>query len=500
MKSLNGNPVLRMGIGIFLLLSGCKTPKEAMSMKKSDILVNKGQFTYKRMALLEEELLAWPIMDLPLDSIPGISLKRAIQFIEGKKASPITVAILDSGTDVAHDGLQSYLWTNPQEIKGNKRDDDGNGYVDDVHGWNFLGEAYGAPYALTRLVARCEAECPRDMASDSFCRRCPDLQLEYEEAMTLAGERYAKIQKRFDESSASEQQKDYYGYILDQNRYHYNLYFDPREIIGDDVNDIDDRFYGNADVMPRAKSETHGTHVTGIVTQLTGRFTDAIRFIPVRSTPNGDEYDKDVALAIRYAVDNGAKVINMSFGKSYSENPGWVRDAILYAAERDVLLVHAAGNNGKDVDKEQRFPHDKDDNGNEISDNFINVGSITRFFNEALVSEFSNYGKENVDIFAPGSDIHSTLPNNAYGYQRGTSMAAPAVTAIAALVRSYYPKLTATEVKEILMESGVEVPFEVTVPRRPGEKLPFSELCRSGRILNAYNALLMAENKTRKKR
>lgn len=489
------NKIYKVVPGIFtiLLFLSCKSLQSTNAVIKQEAITNTGQLTYKRTALREEALVTWSQMDLLSDSIPGISLDRALQLVNGKQASTVIVAIMDSGTDITHKELQPYLWNNTKETTGNDKDDDGNGYTDDLHGWNFLGEAYGAPYALTRLVAKCKELCTTETATNAFCQECRELRIEYEAASAKAAKAYTQAQEWYNESEASEKQKAYYRYILDQSQYHYNFYFNPREIIGDDVKNLNDKQYGNANVKPRTQGEIHGTHVTGIVTQLTGQFTDQIRCMPIRSTPNGDEYDKDVALAIRYAVDNGAKVINMSFGKSYSEYPEWVQEAIQYAAKKDVLLIHAAGNERKNVDVSSIFPNDNGRNGKEISNNFVNVGAITRFFNEALVSDFSNYGRANVDLFAPGSNIHSTLPDNEYGYQQGTSMAAPAVAAVAALIRSYYPKLSAAQVKHILMESGIEVPFEVTVPGRSGEKLPFAEICKSGKILNAYNALLMAE-------
>lgn len=216
-----------------------------------------------------------------------------------------------------------------------------------------------------------------------------------------------------------------------------------------------------------------------------------VEIMSIRAVPNGDEYDKDVALAIRYAVDNGAKVINGSFGKSFSPHADWVRDAIKYASDNDVVFVHAAGNDSKDVDTEPNFP---DDNVNfkEISDTYIRVGSLTSKYGSKLVSSFSNYGKNNVDVFAPGSDIYSTVPENEYESASGTSMAAPAVAGIAALIRSYYPKLTAAQVKQVILESGLPITTKVVVGGDASNVKPFVELSKSGRIANAYNALILA--------
>ena len=211
----------------------------------------------------------------------------------------------------------------------------------------------------------------------------------------------------------------------------------------------------------------------------------------IRSTPRGDEYDKDVALAIRYAVDNGAKVINGSFGKSFSPHADWVRDAIKYASDNDVIFVHAAGNDSKNVDMEPNFP---DDNVNfiEISNTYIRVGSLAPKYGSKMVSGFSNYGKKNVDIFAPGSEIYSTVPENEYEFNGGTSMAAPAVAGIAALIRSQYPNLTAAQVKQVILDSGLPLTSKVVVGGDASNVKPFSDLSKSGKIANAFNALIMA--------
>ena len=218
-----------------------------------------------------------------------------------------------------------------------------------------------------------------------------------------------------------------------------------------------------------------------------------VKIMSVRAVPNGDEYDKDVALAIRYAVDNGAKVINTSFGKYYSPHSDWVRDAIAYAGQKDVLIVNAAGNEGIDLDKKDVYPNDAIGTGLEVANNFITVGSLDPVYGSKMVSSFSNYGKINVDVFAPGEDIYSTFPENEYESIGGTSMASPAVAGIAALIRSRYPNLTATQVKQIIVDSGLPLTTKVIVGGDANNVQSFSILSKSGRIANAYNALIMAE-------
>ncbi len=462
-------------IAALIFISSCTTLRPITDT--SDII-------YKQAALTEEEVKIWPFMDIRKDSIPGINLYGAYDFLKNREGIQIIAGVIDSGIDIEHKDLKKNVWINDDEISGNQVDDDQNGYVDDTLGWNFLGnkmyDMLYAPYAISRIVARHEYNQRKGIYNyDSLLQ-------EYEMRSTQVGEQYARF-TALDMSSVPEGTKKYFQHLEAQAMYHYNLYYDPREVyIGDDPHDWSDQDYGNPNIIGFKDKESHGTHVTGILAAISRNET----IIPIRTIPDGDEYDKDVALAIRYAVDNGAKVVNMSFGKGYSEHADWVQEAIQYAAVKDVLLIHAAGNDQKNIDLEDNFPSDNKD-GVEIANNVITVGATTRYFNEKLVSEFSNYGRQNVDIFAPGSHIYSTLPNNEYGFQQGTSMAAPAVAGVAVLIRSYYPELTAIHVKKIIMDSGIEVPFKVIVPGT-NEMKPFTELCQSGRILNAYNALLMA--------
>ena len=298
--------------------------------------------------------------------------------------------------------------------------------------------------------------------------------------------------------SALDQLTEIVDHYSNQLNAQYKVGFNGR-IAGDNPYDINDKGYGNGFVTGSKDTESHGTHVSGIVAASRNNgigmngVAHNVKIMALRAVPDGDEYDKDIALAIRYAVDNGAKVINMSFGKSYSPNAEWVYDAINYAAEKDVLLVHAAGNDGSDIDTAENFPNDSKDKLVEFANNVITVGAMTRHYDERLVASFSNYGKKNVDVFAPGLEIYSTFPKDSYESIQGTSMAAPEVAGVAALIRSYYPTLTASQVKKVLMDSGISYDGEVILPGSETEKVPFKDLSVSGKILNAYNALKMAE-------
>lgn len=293
--------------------------------------------------------------------------------------------------------------------------------------------------------------------------------------------------------------KEFYDFYEAQKKNkNYDLNFNGRAIVGDDPDNIKDAHYGNGIVIGEKDSESHGTHVSGIILGnrengigMQGVANNA-KLMSVRAVPEGDERDKDIALAIRYAVDNGAKVINMSFGKSFSPNKEWVFDAIKYAEKKDVLLVHAAGNDSEDIDTAHNWPNDSEDKVTEFADNMITVGAMSAKYNEHLPATFSNYGKKNVDIFAPGVQIYSTTPKNNYARFNGTSMASPEVAGVATLIRSYYPQLSASQVKHILMNSGTPITFKVTIPGKK-DKTTLSELSISGRVLNAYNAVVLAD-------
>ena len=517
----------------------------------------------KKEKLTETELQVWSHMDLQTDSIPGMSILKAYQFLEGKKGVSVIVAIADSGIDVEHEDLTGVVWVNPSEIAGNNKDDDKNGYVDDVHGWNFLGNKAGVmvradQLELTRIVKQGMDQFGSTKASEisDLDKAAFETYVKLKEkhskslnAHTLkiedlenTAKRIAQILQNFKEVKASlgkveltvENLKsarpesvllamkiadvvnmltnglsevevlDYKKQIIKEKTANeaskaYDLDFNARASLGDSLYNIADAFYGNNNVIGAKDFESHGTHVAGIVaaSRDNGKGVNGVanhvKIMAVRVVPDGDEHDKDVALGIRYAVDNGAKVINTSFGKAYSPNKKWVYDAIIYAAKKEVLIVNAAGNDGKDIDVEETFPNDSSDLIHEIADNVLTVGAMSLHYDEQLPATFSNYGKINVDVFAPGVGIYASYPNDAYESISGTSMAAPSVSGVAALVRSYYPMLSASQVKHILMNSGMKINFDVIKPGTEAERVPFSELSVSGRVVNAYNALKMAD-------
>jgi len=288
-----------------------------------------------------------------------------------------------------------------------------------------------------------------------------------------------------------------YEYFTTALNYGYNQEFDPRDIIGDNIDDPYERFYGNNDV--KGNFAFHGTHVAGIIaanrmngTGING-VADNVRIMVVRAVPNGDERDKDVANAIIYAVDNGARIINMSFGKRFSPDKKVVDKAVKYAESKGVLLIHGSGNNGHDTQENMHYPSKTITATGTNVNNWLEVGAVSWKGQEELVATFSNFGKTTVDIFAPGVDIKSTAPDQDYQKASGTSMAAPVTAGVAALVMSYFPGLSAEEVKDIILKSAVSYRSQkVNVPGKD-EQEKFGQLSQTGGVINAYEAVKLAQ-------
>lgn len=506
----------------------------------------------------------WQLLDPRKDSVYGVAVRKAYQeLLADKKPHQVIVAVIDSGVDTAQADLQGHIWTNPGEIAGNGVDDDKNGYVDDVHGWNFLGGKDGR--SVNKESSELEREYNRlqtrfGQVTDSASVKKKD-RPEYRYWLTLKQKRYqdsidnaqnyATVHKGLGRFLVLEQilqqhmnkdtlfladiqaldpgdndtlavAKEIVTRILENTGPHSSLeaflaegkdYMESlkqkleemdsnpnakrEEIVGDNPNDIDDNQYGNNDVT--GNFARHATHVAGIIAAVQDNqigmdgITNDVLIMPVKVVPNGDERDKDVALGIRYAVDNGAKVINMSFGKGYSPHKEWVDEAVRYAEKHDVLLIHAAGNDGTDNDSIPNYPNPFFLKSNKRADNFITVGASGPTNEDGhLAASFSNYGAKEVDLFAPGVNIFSTVPGNKYEYLSGTSMATPVVTGVAALLLEYYPQLSSRQIREILNKSVTPLDSVQVIKPGTNEQVPFNSLCISGGILNAYNALKMA--------
>lgn len=524
-----------------LILSGCGTPAIL-----STPIENIDTTPIKEVPLTTVEKQTWGHKDLIKDTIPGMSVDKAYaEIIKGKKGKKVIVAVLDSGIDIDHEDLDDVIWTNTKEIPNNGKDDDKNGYIDDIHGWNFLGDAYDENMEKTRIVKKgashpLYAKAKKEM--DQEYKFYSGQKAQYDQIFKQVNETNDALKKHFKKNDFTKQDvnnvdtkdenllkhiqfakqlfrlggpkvKNFSAIVNDIKgdveslgdyvNYYLNTNFNGRAVVGDNPEDITDTSYGNGNVKHTEKGESHGTHVAGIIAaeRNNGKGVNGVAnnvaIMAVRTVPNGDEYDKDVALAIRYAVDNGAQIINTSFGKYYSPNSQWVRDAIAYAGKNNVLIVNAAGNESMDIDTNNVFPNDQIDNGPEVSDSFLSVGALTNKYGSDMVAGYSNYGKINVDVFAPGSAIYSTFPENEYKSIGGTSMASPGAAGVAALVLSQYPKLTAVQLKKILMQSGLPINKDVVLGGSKGEVKPFANASRSGKIVNAYNALILADKVSR---
>lgn len=484
------------------------------------------------------------------------------KLLKDKTSTTVIVAVIDSGVDIEHEDLQGRIWTNKGEIPGNGIDDDNNGFIDDIHGWNFLGNSEGENLNDVQLeVTRLYQKYEKQFKDKSVDQLTDEEKQDYEE--------YKKVKKEVDEVRKNSQKElndmlesfevldkahnqlvshlgrdytykdlkklaknsdlslqagmmiqltafglsydefsSYKKYLEDDLNFAYNIDIYPREMIGDDPEDFSDVNYGNNDV--EGPDAGHGTHCAGIIGAIRENdlgndgVCNDVAIMSLRTVPNGDEQDKDVALAVRYAVDNGAQIINMSFGKSYSPNQDEVITAFRYAEEKGVLLVHAAGNEALDVDEVDNYPGPKYSNMSESFSNWIEVGASTRykkvkykkgyFWHDGLVADFSNYGDQLVDVFAPGLEIYSTVPQSDYDVYDGTSMAAPMVAGVAALIKSYYPDLSMLEIRDIIISSTQNMDkYTTPLPGDPEVFVSFKDLCKSGGIVDVYSAIEMAE-------
>jgi len=507
----------------------------------------------------EQGLELWFKKDIIIDSIPGISAYRVYDsLLTNRKPKLTIVAVIDGEIDLDHQELKNNLWVNIDEIPNNQIDDDKNGYVDDIAGWNFLGNLQGenikyASIESIRIIQQFQDKFKGKIDSTITEESKKDF-LKYQQAIInyenklkskqsdinygkflsegypLAKKELRKIFPKEDysiqmldslyelvkETDKSLAEHVYFindclkyniteGWILNYNNEvdsslatTYNLSFYDRLKFDLKPNDLDYKTYGNPHLNNNEYLNKHSTKVSSLVLETVTyqNRSHNIQIMPLAISPIGSEHDKDIALAIRYAVDNGASIINMSFSKEMSLHKKWVLEAIKYANENNVLIVTSAGNSYVNINVLNLFePNDKDENGKEISDNFLVVGSNSPYFNKYLFSYFSNYGINEVDVFAPGEDIQVAMPNNNYTVDSGTSLSAAITSGVAALIRSYYPDLTASQVKHILMDSGIEYTIEVATPTKedPEKTTPFNQLSKSGKVVNAYNALILAD-------
>ena len=485
----------------------------------------------------------WFNKDPKVDKVAGVSVDRVYKKLlkDQRPKKTVLVAVIDGGVDIEHEDFEGKIWINEGEVPNNGIDDDGNGYVDDIHGWNFLGNVNGENLHYenleeTRIVAKADLDDPLYASA----KLAYDRQLEesvsfrdqisaYAEVFLEAKETVKKwtgievksvadldeikvdvqdqdldfaiqlLRGRYEMGFTDDYVREAVQYSIEHMDYYLETDFRPRKVIGDDPYDINDVGYGNPDV--RGPDASHGTAVAGVIAAVRGNavgingVTDFVKIMAIRAVPQGDERDKDVALAIRYAVDNGADIINMSFGKDFSPQKHFVDDAVQYAEEKGVLLVHASGNDGRDIDVTDNFPTPNFKEGGKAT-NWLEIGANDQYFDEYIAASFSNYGKKQVDIFAPGASIISLDLDNTYSRHDGTSLSAPVVTGVAALILAYYPELSPSQLIGLLMDTArsPKKPKRVLQPSDYGDQVmvSFKDLSRSGGILNAYDAMKLA--------
>jgi cell wall-associated protease len=514
----------------------------------------------------------WFLRDPETDTLQGVSAEKTYStLLKDKPSKPVLVAIIDSGIDIEHEDLKNVIWTNEDEIPGNNIDDDKNGYIDDVHGWNFIGGKSGNvsedTYEVTREYARLKPKyenidekkiSKKGKAEYEYWKK---VKAKYDNDSKHSKDQYEQYRQQYEMYINAYRTIDFCDSILEKTtgkpvlksslasvetandtvkfakqtlinimesiegdlavkdflkelndyldhlqegvehfrvavEYGYNIDFNPRTVVGDNPQNLYEKGYGNNDVEgPDAK---HGTHVAGIIAAdrknqigIKG-IADNVRIMSVRAVPNGDERDKDIANAIIYAADNGAQIINMSFGKKFSPQKEAVDKAVRYAESKGVLLIHAAGNDSDNLDVESNFPNRTFANGGQAK-NWLEIGASAYGADPEFVGSFSNYGKKSVDLFAPGVQIYSTTPDDTYENLQGTSMACPATVGVAALLFSYFPDLKAYEVKDILRQSTRKFDhLKVIKPGSKDEQIEFSELSSTGGIVNAYEAVKLA--------
>ncbi len=504
------------------------------------------------------KLKGWQLLNYKEDGYMGTGVKEAYELLKGRKSQTVIIAVIDSGVDTLQEDLKAALWVNPREIPGNGKDDDGNGYTDDIHGWNFCGSSSGENLSNnTHEIERVYHKWKNEFEGISEKKIPADrkfLYSQWKRAESLINKDYEEYQQNiknienasllfnssntiltsylkktdfikadlaavngsdsvnwavrlwksvFDRGSDPEIKNTdiirdleaYHNTLLNNRKRKEDLPVDFRgALTKDNYENIHDSIYGNNNL--KSSSGNHGTHVSGIIGAIRNNnigmdgIVDNVRIMMIRAVPGGDEHDKDVALAIRYAVNNGASIINMSFGKPVSPYKQLVDDAIAYAASKNVLLVHGSGNDGQDIDENSFYPSPFMQDGTKAS-NMLTVGASGDYSLDGLVAGFSNYGIKTVDLFAPGMYINSTITNNNYEPADGTSMASPVAAGVAGLLKSYFPALTPVQIIDLLMRSGTSITESVTLPGTD-KKTSLNKLCKSGKIINAYEAVKLA--------
>lgn len=486
----------------------------------------------------------WSYRSLRRDSIPGSSYYDACALLANTPGRPVIIGVIDTGIDQTHSQLNKSIWTNLKEKPGNHLDDDKNGYVDDVHGWYWTALSNGT-FMTTDL-----SEAIRVLQGDSLGNTNPGVAEQARRIYQHESEKLALLKMAVSDTARLKQTlaslatyagdgavtlttlqglptgsdsvqtgvrlltiESYRGRPTNWAQLSARLIgFAPRlhaaykemaaYAFNRDYKPLTNgvRFAGQSvgPTLSRSEILAHGTYVAGVLTAPLSAGVDKAegQYMSIMdlaaAPPTGDERDELLAKAIRYAVDNGASVINISVAKKLSAHRDLVDAALLHALKKDVLVINCAGNDSNDNDVTPYYPVGPVSlSGNVIGDNFIEVGNSSPEWNEKLPFYSSNYGHSSVDLFAPGVQIRTATPGQQYATISGTSLSAPLVARVAALIRSHFPNLTACSVKAILMKSVRKPVFMVLKPGT-AQLVAMSDLCSSGGILDAEAAVRLA--------
>ena len=557
---------------LLLMASACISVANAQLVKQND----QGE---KKQSDLD-----WYNCSFDKDNVYGAEVNKAYDFLKGKKMKkrPV-VALIGSGIDVEHEDLKQAIWFNPKE-KADGKDNDKNGLVDDINGWNFLGGKDGQVMESTMREGDREFLRLKDKYADYM--------FDGKDYYKIINEKMTKVPApenvdefnyyRFNVMPESPIAGSYGGWVLVQavkeyaakfdkmmrerfpnkelTQEDFNICYDPKAprdslaevafmvcaygfsiyqtdkwdavyagiksgaqiqqsqaeyeakvkqfgsdgratIIGDNYLDINDNKYGNNVLLTTDASI--GTMEAGIIAGkrdngLGGNgIMDQAEIMTLRVSANGEPYLKDIALAIRYAVDHGADVILLPVQNSlYPEDQKkWISEALEYAESKGVLAITPAWEASQDLSKDIYFPNRWMTGKKELT-NLMVVSSSDKEGNPSMTS---NYGAKEVDLYAPGIDIYSTYTGDTYQTGTGIGLAAATTVGVAALLKAYYPQLTGTQIRNILLESvtsrkDVEVEKGIRVNGQASQDLfLFGDLCLSGGILNAYQAVVAAD-------
>src|SRR5258705_12001896 len=288
----------------------------------------------------------WFEKDHLTDSLAGISLDKAYELLKDRISKTVIVAVIDNGVDTEHEDLKNKIWTNTKEIPDNGIDDDRNGYIDDVHGWNFRGTKNGIIVENEQMSATQLYVAWKDKYDNVNINKLNENE---KKELNI----HIRAKKQFLEKGNSKDSTEFL--------FSYNANYNSSKLIANDSEDLNNCSYGSPHYK-LSRNLSHGTHVAGIVAAdrnndkgING-IVDNVLIMPITATTAvGDERDKDIANAIHYAVDNGARIINMSFSKMFSPDKRMVDEAITYAKTKNVLIVHEAGNDGMNIDSAKNY-------------------------------------------------------------------------------------------------------------------------------------------------